>query len=72
MITVTFACGHRREIPAEHEHAPVCLTCRETRVSSVTAPQPRFRGVCLGPYAQRTALAAVPCSVAPAGGLFKE
>ena len=55
MITVTFACGHRAEVSADHDPSLRCH-CGETRVQRVKAPVPTFRGFCVGPHATRVHL----------------
>lgn len=49
MITVTFACGHTMQLDGNAR--PVC-GCGETRVRTVDARAPKFRGLALGPCAQ--------------------
>lgn len=45
-IRIRFACGHTRLLGSDAGEVSVeCETCGERRVSSVTAPPPRFRGV---------------------------
>lgn len=70
-ITVTYACGHTQSIGANSDTPPIC-ECGERRVSRVSAPAPRFRGICQGPSASMVALEAVPVNAAPAGALLKE
>ena len=50
-IVVTFTCGHRTDVGL-NDAAPVCRVCGETRVARSSAPPPRFRGACSGPYAE--------------------
>lgn len=66
-VRLTFACGHGQAWSDGQE--PRCEQCGERRVSRVTAPAPRFRGVCTGPSATREDLGPVPVSVAPSGAL---
>lgn len=48
MITVEFACGHRRDVDGDSTRT--CL-CGETRIARVDAPAPRFVGHARGPCA---------------------
>jgi hypothetical protein len=48
-IVIRFACGHVQTFPPGQDAAPICPQCRETRVQSVSAPPPTFRGACAGP-----------------------
>ena len=75
MIQVSFPCGHARiTIGDAAETVPICPVCGERRVRHVTAPPPRFRGLCQGPGARPEDLAAAPvASAAPSGPiLWKE
>ena len=58
-IKVQFACGHTLTSPDDMTHAQ-CPACGERRVSRVTAPAPRFRGLVDGPCATFEVLPAVP------------
>jgi hypothetical protein len=62
MITVTMACGHTQQL-VDGSVPPFCGQCRETRVSHVKAPKPRFRGVVQGPCAEFEALKAQPVTL---------
>lgn len=53
MITIVFACGHRLDW-ADEKTQPVCPECGDRRVSRVTAPPPRFRGVGSSPLSQES------------------
>jgi len=48
-MTITFACGHAVTVPREISEPPICPVCRESRVRTVDAPAPTFRGVATGP-----------------------
>jgi hypothetical protein len=55
-IAVTFACGCRQDVDdadaVKDSVAPVCPTHGESRITRVSAPAPRFRGVAArGPLA---------------------
>jgi hypothetical protein len=65
-MTVTFRCGHTLTVPATASAAPSCPICRETVVSRVTGAQPRFVGLCRGPFAQFESLAPIVVSLRPA------
>ena len=49
-MRITFACGHKMVI-ANTTSQPTCA-CGETRVQSISAPPPTFRGACSGPFAE--------------------
>lgn len=68
-ITVRLACGHETVTVSENSDTPPVCWCGERRVRQVTAPAPRFRGVCQGPSARPEALPALPVSTAPGGPL---
>ena len=63
-IAVRFACGHRATVSPTA--AEVRCTCGETRVVHTAARAPRFVGACSGPYAETTAIEAVPVPLATA------
>lgn len=52
-MIVVFACGHRAEFTDGQR--PACQTCGETRITTTTAPPPRFAGTVLGPCAVKGA-----------------
>lgn len=56
-VVVRMACGHELRM-ADGSAVPTCPACAESRVASVKAPAPRFRGVVLGPCAEFVALPA--------------
>jgi hypothetical protein len=68
-ITVTFACGHRQEVAATADAAPICLTCGDHRVTRTKARAPRFVGACQGPYCETKVFEPAIVNVAPAGPL---
>ncbi len=49
-MTVTFVCGHTQ--PIGSTDVALCAVCGEHRVTRVTAPPPKFRGVATGPYCE--------------------
>lgn len=49
MITISFACGHREQREDVNQAEPQCAQCGETRVQTVKAAAPRFKGLCRGP-----------------------
>ena len=68
-ITVRFTCGHAASLGLTQTVDPVCPTCGESRVARTSAPPPRFRGACSGPYAQSVVLDPAVVNVAPKGPL---
>lgn len=50
-IVATMACGHRVILEGDID-VPACPACGESRVASVKAPPPKFRGTVLGPCSQ--------------------
>lgn len=50
-MTVTFRCGHRREIADSFTGTPRCGECAETVVARVKVRPPSFVGLVRGPYA---------------------
>lgn len=67
-MTVTFACGHKAEIPETASLPPQC-GCGEKRVQAVKARAPRFVGACSGPHTEFRNLADVTVNLAPGGAL---
>ena len=61
-VIVTFACGHKTATHAGGA-PPCCEIDGERRVTSVKAPNPTFRGVATGPYAEFVQLPAKPVSL---------
>lgn len=51
-MTVTFVCGHRKELPRDANEPPEC-SCGERRVKNVSGATPRFSGACQGPLVQK-------------------
>jgi hypothetical protein len=49
-ISILFVCGHTLQATGD-EVGPRCA-CGESRIESVKAPAPKFRGLALGPCAQ--------------------
>ncbi len=62
MIEVRFGCGHVAAV-GEKDEGAVCPVCGDRRVQRVTAPAPRFRGVCHGPHATFEPLAGMPVTM---------
>lgn len=58
MITVTFTCGHTRTATGAEER--LSCPCGESRIASVDAPLPTFRGAVRGPHAEYVDLPAKP------------
>lgn len=61
MIKVRFVCGH--EIDATGNEEYIRCGCGETRIDSVKARAPKFRGHALGPLAQFENLPAKPVTL---------
>jgi hypothetical protein len=68
MMTVRFACGHEGRVSETAVTAPVC-GCGEMQIVRTTARAPRFRGACVGPYAETVAIDPGIVNVAPGGPL---
>lgn len=68
-ITVRFVCGHAATVGLSQVVDPVCPSCGETRVARTSAPPPRFRGMCSGPYAETAAVDPAVVNLAPKGAL---
>ena len=68
-IDIRFLCGHGGTAGVSQVVSPVCPACGETRIARVSAPPPKFRGACSGPYAQTAALEPGIVNVAPKGPL---
>jgi hypothetical protein len=51
MITITFLCGHTREMTG-NEAGELCCGCGERQVTKIDAPAPRFTGHVQGPHAE--------------------
>lgn len=63
MVTIHFACGHTAL--SDGKGSPLCIVCREHRITSVEARAPIFRGAVTGPCAE-------PSNVRPFSGPLKE
>lgn len=50
MITIHFACGHTAL--SDGKGSPLCIVCKEVRITSVEARAPIFRGAVTGPCAE--------------------
>jgi hypothetical protein len=68
-IDIRFLCGHGGRVGVNQVASPVCPTCGETRIARVSAPPPKFRGACSGPYAATAHLDPAIVNVAPKGPL---
>lgn len=50
MITVTFKCGHTKQVNGSEEK--LACSCGEAGIERVDAPAPSFRGHVRGPHAE--------------------
>lgn len=62
-MTVTFRCGHRRELPDAFAGVPRCGECPETVVSRVKVRPPAFVGTVRGPFARYQDLEPIPVTL---------
>ena len=68
MIKVRYACGHEGMVSISGDAVPRCH-CGEQQIVQTSAPAPRFRGACSGPYAETKAVEPAIVNVATAGPL---
>lgn len=66
-MTVTFRCGHRRELPDAFAGVPRCGECPETVVARVRVRPPTFVGTVRGPCATYQDLGALPVDLRSKG-----
>ena len=68
-MMVSWACGHRGDVPEAIQSSPVCPDCGDPRIRDVKAPAPRFVGVARGPSVTSKVLEAIALDLAPRGPL---